>query len=211
MPFLEQRHPVRRSVVHRLQETLAAVHVGFARFPDKYIRSDQIRVRLQQRLDLQRLTFGRLAAQAERSLLALTGAHPAAHAQHFVDPGDEVLEGQRAELAVVQAVAAAQAKIFINLVDVTGGGQHRHAAAHRLHRTAAAGAAVADGVEAVEHGVLEKGVVNVTACVLRLQDFRRLSLADPACRLRVVLADHAGKRLTHDQAYVQGQAGVGAG
>ena len=40
----------------------------------------------------------------------------------------------------------------------------------RLHRPAAATAAIADRVEASEHRVLEKGVVHVPALVLRLKD-----------------------------------------
>ena len=50
--------------------------------------------------------------------------------------------------------------------DVAGRGQHGHAVALGLHRAAAARAAVADGVEAAEHRVLEERVVDVAALVL---------------------------------------------
>jgi hypothetical protein len=40
-----------------------------------------------------------------------------------------------------------------------------------LHRATAARAAVADGVEAPEHGIFEKGVVHMSALVFGFQDF----------------------------------------
>ena len=77
-----------------------------------------------------------------------------------------------------------------------------------LHRRAAAGAAVADGVKAPQHGLLEEGVVHVAARVLGLEDGHRLRAGDGARALRVVLEDEAGEGLADDQADVQWQAGV---
>jgi hypothetical protein len=39
-----------------------------------------------------------------------------------------------------------------------------------IHGPAAAGTAVADGVEAPQHGILEEGVVDVAAAVFLFQD-----------------------------------------
>jgi hypothetical protein len=80
----------------------------------------------------------------------------------------------------------------------------------RLHRTTAAGTAVADGVKAAQHRILEKGMVHVTAIILRLQDRYGLFRRDPAGATRVMFADETGERFADNEAYVQWLAGIGA-
>jgi hypothetical protein len=72
-----------------------------------------------------------------------------------------------------------------------------------LHRSAAARAAVTDGVKTPQHRVLEKGVVHMTAPVLSLQDLYGLLGRDPTGTSGVMLADKTGERLTDDQTYIQ--------
>lgn len=79
-----------------------------------------------------------------------------------------------------------------------------------LHRAAAAGAAIADGVEAVEHRVLEEGVVYVTALILGAQDLYCLGRRDPAGAARMVFGDEAGEWLADDEADVERLARRGA-
>jgi hypothetical protein len=75
----------------------------------------------------------------------------------------------------------------------------------RLHSSAAACTAVADGVEAAQHGILEKGVVDVAALVLSAQDVHSLAGRNPSGTTAVVLDNEAGKRLPNDQANIQRQ------
>ncbi len=79
-----------------------------------------------------------------------------------------------------------------------------------LHRPAAAGAAIADGVEAAQHRILEESVVHVAAFVLGAQDLHRLFRRDPAGTVRVVLGDETGERLADNEADVERLAGIGA-
>jgi hypothetical protein len=53
-------------------------------------------------------------------------------------------------------------------------------AAFETQRDAAARAAVADGVEAPQHGIFKEGVMHMAAFFLCLQDINRLGCIDPA-------------------------------
>src|SRR3990170_8121265 len=120
---------------------------------------------LYQLQDLQRLAFRRDAPQRQRTLLTMADTHAAAHAQGFVDDGIAIHDRQGKELAGFCAVAAADTQVFVYCVEVAGGGQHGGAMLVSLHSSTAAGAAIADGIEAPQHGVLEEGVMHVAALV----------------------------------------------
>jgi hypothetical protein len=98
-------------------------------------------------LNLQRLAFGRVAQQGDGFLGAVGDAHPTAHAGGSIDLGESVIQGDRRELARIGAGAAGGAQIDVQVGDVARRGQHGRAVVPRLHRPAAAGAAVADSVE----------------------------------------------------------------
>jgi hypothetical protein len=49
------------------------------------------------------------------------------------------------------------------MTDVAGGSDHRCTVTIGIHRPAATLAAVADGIEAIQHGVFEKSVMHMTA------------------------------------------------
>jgi hypothetical protein len=83
-------------------------------------------------LDLQWLAFGRVAPQGDRFLRTLRDAHPAAHTGCYIDASESIIQRN----------------------DIARRGQHGRAVLVSLHRPTAARAAVADGVEAIEHGVL---------------------------------------------------------
>ena len=89
------------------------------------------------------------------------------------------------------------------MTDVAGGSDHRCTVTIGIHRPAATLAAVADGIEAIQHGVFEKSVMHMTALMLFVQDFHSFFLSDPAGAVRVVLDDKTGKRLANDEAYVK--------
>ena len=77
-----------------------------------------------------------------------------------------------------------------------------------VNGTAAAGAAIADGIKAVQHGIFKKSVVHVAALFLCFQDFYCLLLTDPPGFFRMVFDNKTGKRFTDDQADVIGLAGI---
>jgi hypothetical protein len=79
-----------------------------------------------------------------------------------------------------------------------------------IHGPAAAGAAVADGEKAPQHGVFEEGMVNMAPAVLLLEDRRRLFGGNPPASAGVMIRHEGGKGLSHDQADIQGKAGIGA-
>jgi hypothetical protein len=79
-----------------------------------------------------------------------------------------------------------------------------------IHGPAAAGAAVADGVEAPQHGVFEEGVVDMAPAMFLFQDRRRFFGGNPAAAARMVIRHEGGKGLSHDQADIQGKTGIGA-
>jgi hypothetical protein len=80
----------------------------------------------------------------------------------------------------------------------------------RLHRPAAARAAIADREKATQHRVLEKGVVNMTAFVLGRQDVNRLLGRDPTRTTCVMFRDKTGKGLAYDKTDVQRLTRIGA-
>jgi hypothetical protein len=106
-------------------------------------------------LDLQGLALGRVALQGDGFLRTPGDAHATAHASRSIDVGESVIHGNRRELAIVGAQAASSAQLGFHPGHKARRGQHRRAALRvvGLHRPAAAGAAVADGVKAPEHGI----------------------------------------------------------
>ena len=105
-------------------------------------------------------------------------------------------------MAKFGAVTAADAQFIIYLGDITGGGQHWSAIALGLHSSAAAGAAVTNGIEASKHGVFEEGVMNVPSLVFVFQNLNRLIRSDPAGALRVVFDYKTRKWFADNQAYI---------
>ena len=79
-----------------------------------------------------------------------------------------------------------------------------------MQRSTAAFTAVADGIEAPQHGIFEKGMVDVTALVFGTQDIDGFCWGDPPRATRMMLLHEAGKWIANDQAYVQRQAWIGA-
>ena len=77
-----------------------------------------------------------------------------------------------------------------------------------LHGPAAAGTAVADGVVAAQHGLLEKGVGHVPASVRGFHHGHGFIGRDAPAFGRVVLKHEVHDVAAHDDAHVQGQAGV---
>ena len=77
-----------------------------------------------------------------------------------------------------------------------------------LHGAAAARAAIADGVEASQHGVLEESMVHVAAFVLGAQDIHCLILRYPVRSIRMMIDNKAGERLTHNQADIERQTRI---
>jgi len=160
--------------------------------------------------NLQRFAPGRIALQRDRSLRALGDTHAASHAGDGIHSSHAVVQRKRPKLTRVSADAAADAQLRSHPADVAGGSQHRSAVIPGLHRPTAAGAAITDGVEAAQHGVLEESVVHVAPFVLGAQDLHRFCWRDPAGTTRVMLGHETGERLADDQADVERQAGVGA-
>ena len=79
-----------------------------------------------------------------------------------------------------------------------------------IHGPAAAGAAVADGVEAPQHGVFEEGMVDMAPAMFRLEDRRRLFGGNPAAAAGMMIRYEGGEGLSHDQADIQGKTGIRA-
>ena len=72
-----------------------------------------------------------------------------------------------------------------------------------LNGAAAAIAAVADGVKAIKHGVLEKCMVHMAACMFCQQDIDALLTRDPPGTEWVVFDDKAGKGFTDNETDVK--------
>ena len=73
-----------------------------------------------------------------------------------------------------------------------------------LDGAAATAAAVADGIKAIQHCVLEEGMMHMTACMLCLQNVDAFLGRDPPGAERVVFNDKAGKGLADNEADVKG-------
>jgi hypothetical protein len=67
-----------------------------------------------------------------------------------------------------------------------------------LHRSAATRAAIADGIEAAQHGILEIGVTDMAPVALGAEDLYGLVLGDPMRAAGVVVGHKAGKGLAND-------------
>ena len=86
--------------------------------------------------------------------------------------------------------------------------EHGCASTVGMHGSATTFTAVTDGVEAVEHGILEEGVMDVTAFILRLQDGDGFVARDPAGAIGLMFADETGERIANYEADIHGQAGI---
>ena len=75
--------------------------------------------------------------------------------------------------------------------------------------TATTAAAIANRIEAIQHGILEKGVMHVTAFLFCMQDFHSLFLCDPPGPPRVVFDDKAYEGFTNHKTDIEGQTGIG--
>ena len=76
------------------------------------------------------------------------------------------------------------------------------------HCTAAAGTAIADGIETPQHGIFEEGVVNMPTHLFSAQDFYCLVRIYPPRAVWVVVTNETGKGFSDDQAHIQGLAGI---
>jgi len=79
-----------------------------------------------------------------------------------------------------------------------------------LNSAAAAFAAVADGVEAVHHGVFEPGRMDVAAFVLGLEELEGFGPGEAAAAFGMMLEDEVYEGLADDHADLGGGARVGA-
>jgi hypothetical protein len=71
-----------------------------------------------------------------------------------------------------------------------------------LHCAAATFAAIADGIEPIEHRIFEEGVVNVAAPVFGIHDLNGLGWCYPATAAWIMFGGKACERLSDDQANV---------
>ena len=69
-------------------------------------------------------------------------------------------------------------------------------------------AAIADGIEALCHGVLKKGMVHVATGGLLFQNLESFSYIDSPCFAGVVIEYKAGERLADHEAHIEWQARV---
>ena len=106
-------------------------------------------------------------------------------------------------MAEIDTVFTACTEVVSNAADVAGGSDHRCTVSIGIHRPTATLAAIADGIEAIQHGVLKKSVMNMAALMLFLQNFHSFFRRDPAGTARVVLDDKTGKGLANDEAYIK--------
>lgn len=159
-------------------------------------------------LDLQRLGFSRVALQRDGFLRTVGDADAAAHAVSDVYGGAVPVHREGRKLAELGAGAAGCAQVGVDLGDIAGRSQHRRAVLVGLHGTAAARAAIADGVEPAQHRIFEKGMTDVAALLLCAENLHCFALTDPTGASRVVFNHKAGKGLTDDEANVEGLAGI---
>jgi hypothetical protein len=118
---------------------------------------------------------------------------------------------QGIEVADHFTIATTQAKVFIHSGNISGRSQHGGAVPLRMKRGTAACAAVANGVEAPQHGILKKGMVDVPALIFLFEDLLGLPGRNPARAFGLVFNDKTGEGLPYNQAHVHRQAGVLAG
>jgi len=162
-------------------------------------------------MDVQGNALGRIAHQLQSPGWTYGGADPAAHALGGIQDQVLTVKVQGRELTMLDAQAAVSAPLVVNGAHVSRRREHGDAVALSLHGPAAAGTAVADGVEATQHGVFEKGMVHVAALLLGLEDVHGLLLGDAPGPCGMVLGDKPRKRFSHDETDIHGQAGLVAG
>ena len=121
---------------------------------------------LDQLPDQQRFTLREIALEGDGFTVTLIDADAAAQADLFVDRDRLTVQSDCPKGTGFDAKTAAVALQGIDSGDESRRGQHGCAAAIGLHRAAATGAAVADRIETIEHGILEEGMVRVAAFVL---------------------------------------------
>jgi hypothetical protein len=149
--------------------------------------------------------------QTQGALGTIIHAHPATHTFLFINHGRTIFYYYGLKLTVAHAKTAPDAQILIRAADITGGSQHGHPVSLGLHGPAAAGAAIAYGVETAQHGLLEKGMVYVSAFVLGPEYIQGLLVSNPFGPAGMVLDNKIGKRLAYDQADIQWITRVFAG
>ena len=137
-------------------------------------------------------------------------ADPAAHAQLWIELSGLSADGDGLERAGIHAGPASDAQTFLDPAAVPGGGQHGSPGPVGIHGPAAAGTTVADGVKAPQHGVFEEGMVDMAPAMFRLEDRRRLFGGNPAAAAGMMFRYKGSEGFSHDQADIQGKAGVGA-
>lgn len=106
--------------------------------------------------------------------LTLHFAYPASHAAVPIVDYSIIAKNHGPERASLYAVAAIDTQAFVNLSDVAGTGHHGDAALGHLPNAAAAAlAAVADSVKAIQHCIFKPRGVHVSARMLGFQQAQR--------------------------------------
>jgi len=147
-----------------------------------------------------------VADQFDGSGGALHFADAAAHAAIPVALDRVAGVRKGAESAGLDAIAAARAELPIDFGHLARTQLQRNVELeHGLDAAAAALAAIADGIEAVQHGVFEPGRVHVAAGVLRLEQLERFGRRQPARGCEVIESE-IGDRRADDHADVDGLA-----
>jgi hypothetical protein len=145
--------------------------------------------------NIERYAFALVTSHGDRTDRALHFTDTTTHTSFPSANDGIVVESHRLEGARIYAVAAIRASIGVNLRNVPRAGHHGYAALHHFpDATAAALAAVADGVEPVQHRVLKPSRVDVPTLMLGLQQVQRFLARQPVRRLRPVLKNKVGKR-----------------
>ena len=141
-------------------------------------------------------------------MVTFVDADTAAHAVFVVYAHGEVFHFQCVELTIVYAGFAADAHLFVDLSDVARRGEHWRAVIVSIDRATATFTTVADSVKTLEHGVLEKGVMDVATFVFGFDDLDGFVAGDVARTLGVMLTNEAGKGIADHETDIEGQTGI---
>ncbi len=158
--------------------------------------------------EIQGVTGFGSALQVYRSGGACLGAEPAAEAAPGVQACATFLQIDRAARAARAAGPAAPARGVLDARSISRGGEHGDPPSPGLEGAAATGAAVADRIKAAEHGLLEKGMVHISALPAGGEHGEGFLRRNPTAAPRVMIGDERGERLADDDADIERQAGV---